>query len=1042
MSATNPAMRRCLPLIGLQFAGLFLLAAVFCAPAASAPRPDDRSTVSVLFLGDDGHHQPASRAQQLIAPLYQMGVDIFYTDEAEDINLEHMRRFDAVVFYANYMEMTPAQEQALLDYVAEGGGFVPLHCASGMFRNSEAYIALVGAAFDRHGVGVVRTERTEPTHPAILGTPEFESWDETYVHKHHNPDRTVLEVRREGDHVEPWTWVRTHGAGRIFYTAWGHDQRTWSQPGFQQLVARGIKWAAGDWALDVAPRSMPYEYVDAVLPSLEYNSNPENERRLRPMQHPVDVETSMSRMVAPPGFEVRLFAAEPDIVKPIYMAWDERGRLWVAETMDYPNQLREEVGQGNDRITILEDTDGDGRADAFKVFAENLSIPTGFAFANGGVVVVQAPYTFFLKDTDGDDRADVRDVLFEGWGTFDTHAGPNNIRMGFDNWIWGVVGYSGFEGTVGGEAHRFPMGFFRFKPDGSRLEFMRMTNNNTWGFGFSEEGIPFASTANNNPSVYMPIPNRYYEAVRGWTPVRLGTIAEDRRVHPVTTRTRQGDWKGNYTAGSGHALYTARDFPEKYWNRIAFVAGPTVRTLGRFAIEPDGSDYKALNKWNMLASDDEWTIPILAEVGPDGALWMIDWYNYIPQHNLGPFREGWEHGQNNAYVTDLRDRERGRIYRIVHQDAEPGEPMDLSGASPQELVAALRHDNMFWRQTAQRLLVDRGEQDVAATLYDLVRDPSVDALGLNPAAVHALWTLHGLGMLAGPDGEAFGVAAEALGHPSAAVRRAAAQVLPPSDASRDALMEHNMLEDEDARVRLAVLLALADTPPSDATGAAVFAMLTAPENAEDAWIPHAATAAGAQHARGFLRAANRAENLTGSVKEAVGHVAFHRMSGILSGEITTMDMAGATAEEAGASRGGVRPNREGVVTVASVGDDMAFDTRFIEATAGELVTIRFVNNATSPAMTHNVVVLEHWEYVNPVGMAALAAAENDYIPPEHEEKIIAWTPTAGPGETVQVTFTMPPPGDYPFICTYGGHYVAMQGVLVSLDPEREQEGDN
>ena len=394
------------------------------------------------------------------------------------------------------------------------------------------------------------------------------------------------------------------------------------------------------------------------------------------------------------------------------------------------------------------------------------------------------------------------------------------------------------------------------------------------------------------------------------------------------------------------------------------------------------------------------------------------------------------------YVTDLRDRERGRIYRIVYKDAAPGEPMDLSGASPQELVAALRHDNMFWRQTAQRLLVDRGERDVATDLYGLVRDTSMDGLGLNPGALHALWTLHGLGMLDGSHDEAFGVAAEALSHPSAAVRRAAAEVLPPTAASRDALMASNVLEDEDARVRLAALLALADTPPSDETGTAVFAMLTAPENARDAWIPHAATAAGAQHARGFLQAANNAEAMTGAVKETAGHVAFHRMSGILSGEIMTMDMGGGAEGEAGASRGGKRPDRDGVITVASVGDDMAFDTRFIEAVAGELVTIRFVNNATSPAMTHNVVVLEHWEYINPVGVAAIAAAEHDYIPPEHKEKIIAYTATAGPGETVEVTFTMPPPGDYPFICTYAAHYVAMQGVLVSLDPENDPEGDN
>lgn len=1014
--------------------GLVILLCLVSTASQGALGQEKRS-VSVMFLGDHGHHEPGERAQQVLPEFRSMGIDVFYTDEVEDVNLENMRRFDAVIFYANYMEMTDRQEQALLDYVEGGGGFVPLHCASGMFRNSEAYIRLVGAAFKSHGVGVVRTERRNADHPAIRGIPEFESWDETYIHQHHNPDRTVLEVREEDGRTEPWTWVRTHGEGRVFYTAWGHDERTWSNPGFQQLVARGVQWAAGDWALEIEPEELPFEYVEASLPSLEYNSTVEHERRLRPMQLPVDVETSMERMVVPPGFEVQFFAGEPDIVNPIYMAWDERGRLWIAETVDYPNELKEDVREGRDRIKILEDTDEDGRADRFTVFADGLSIPTSFAFANGGIVVTQAPHTLFLKDTDGDDRADVREVLFSGWGTFDTHAGPNNIRMGFDNWIWGVVGYSGFEGNVGGERHKFPMGFYRFRPDGSELEFVRSTNNNTWGFGFSEEGIPFASTANNNPSVYMPVANRYYEAVRGWAPERLGSIAEDRSVHPITERTRQGDWKGRYTAGSGHALYTARSFPREYWNRIAFVAAPTVRLLGRFAVEPKGGSYEAFNKWNMLASDDEWTIPIAAEVGPDGAIWMIDWYDYIPQHNLGPFKEGWEHGKNNAYLTDLRDRSHGRIYRIVHENAPAYEPLNLAGASPDELVDALRHRNLFWRQTAQRLIVDRGEDDVLPALYELARDRSSDELDLNPGAVHALWTMHGLGALDGSNPEAVRVAVDALGHPSASVRRTAALVLPSTTDARDVLIDREVLEDADGRVRLAALLALAEMPPSDEAGAAVFSMLTAPDNAEDEWIPHAATAAGAQHANGFIRSAAAADHLTGAVKEAVGHVAFHQMSGILSGEVAA-DVNGRSGGTV--PSGGKRPNREGVVTIGSVGNDLAYDTDLIEAEAGETITIRFVNRATTPAMTHNVVVLEEWEYVNPVGEAAITEAENDYIPPQHEEKIIAHTSTAGPGETVEVTFTMPPPGDYPFICTFPGHYVAMQGTLLSIDPDAQE----
>ena len=150
--------------------------------------------------------------------------------------------------------------------------------------------------------------------------------------------------------------------------------------------------------------------------------------------------------------------------------------------------------------------------------------------------MTQAPDTLFLKDTDGDGKADERKVLFTGFGTRDTHAGPTNLRYGLDNWIYAIVGYSGFNGEVGGERHNFRQGFFRFKPDGSKLEFLRSTNNNSWGVGFSEEGLLFGSTANGCPSVYMPIPNRYYESVRGM--VAVGP-AEHRRLEPLLPDHRE-----------------------------------------------------------------------------------------------------------------------------------------------------------------------------------------------------------------------------------------------------------------------------------------------------------------------------------------------------------------------------------------------------------------------------------------------------------------------------------------------------------------------
>ena len=429
------------------------------------------------------------------------------------------------------------------------------------------------------------------------------------------------------------------------------------------------------------------------------------------MQKPLSPEESQKHLALPVGFEAKLFVAEPQIYKPITMTWDHLGRLYVAETVDYPNEMQPK-GKGRDRISIVEDTDGDGKADKVSLFADTLSIPTSLCYVNGGLIVAQAPDMLFLKDTDGDGTADERKVLFTGFGTYDTHAGPSNLRYGLDNWIYAIIGYAGFIGEVGGERHNFRQGFFRFKPDGSKLEFLRSTNNNSWGVGISEEGLLFGSTANGCPSVYMPIANRYYESVRGMAPSVLQNIADSNRFFPITENVRQVDWHGGFTAGAGSALYTARTYPKHYWNKTAFVAEPTGHLVATFTLHPDGTDFHSHNAWNLVASDDEWTSPILAEVGPDGQVWVIDWYNFIVQHNPTP--KGYKTGKGSAYETPLRDKTHGRIYRIVAKDGKPSDRPKLSKDDPKGLVAALKNDNMFWRLHAQRLLVERGDRSVAA----------------------------------------------------------------------------------------------------------------------------------------------------------------------------------------------------------------------------------------------------------------------------------------------------------------------------------------
>ncbi|MEX2528629.1 MAG: PVC-type heme-binding CxxCH protein [Gemmatimonadota bacterium] len=869
-----------------------------CGGPPDAPPSDDR--ITVLFLGDDGHHRPWERARSALPHLTERGIDLFYTEDPEDLNRENLSRYHVVMMYGNQPHISGERLKDLLDWVEDGGGLVALHSASASFPNSEEFIRLVGGAFRDHGLGTFSTVTLEASHPALRGVPDFESYDETYVHQKHNPDRTVLAVRRHEGGDEPYTWVRNQGSGRVFYSAWGHDLRTWTNPGFLALLEQGTRWVAGDWALDAQPPALAEPDRTALERPLPFYPEGEPWSTTGPpiteAQNPVSPEESPDYMVLPPGFRVELFAAEPQLVNPIDIAWDERGRAWVIETVDYPNNLVES-GAGNDRILILEDTDSDGRADDVSVFAEGLNIPTSLTLVRDGAIVAQAPHMLLLRDTNGDGQADSREILFTGWQTFDTHAGPSNLRYGLDNQIWGAVGYSGFEGSVGGQAFDFAQGFYRFTPDATSLEYLGRTSNNTWGLGMSEEGYVFGSTANREPNVYLAVPRRFYESVEGWETSILPSAGDRAEIFPLRDDIRQVDQHGRYTAGAGHELYTARDFPREYWNRVAFVAEPTGHLLGQFVLEPDGSNFLLRNRWNLLASRDGWTAPIQSRVGPDGALWVLDWYNLVIQHNPTPSEDGFERGPGNAYETPNRDRNHGRIYRIVYEgpdsDPRPASSLDLADAPVQELVDALSHDNLFWRTTAQRLLVEGGHTEARDALVAMAARQELDDTGQAPGSLHALWTLDGLG-LTSSDTAARDAVVAALNHPAAAVRRGAVMILPRDGSLASTLVDagiipgrHPLPTDEyhymvpphlrmDAhpQVRLAAVLALAESPPSETAGRAAADLLLVPANALDRWIPDALIAAGARHHAFFLPAveAARGQIQDEEVQEAVARV--------------------------------------------------------------------------------------------------------------------------------------------------------------------------
>ncbi|QHT67857.1 dehydrogenase [Rhodocytophaga rosea] len=791
----------------------------------------------ILFLGDNGHHRPIERIPSLMAALGNKGINFTYTDKLEDLNAATLAKYDGLLVYANWDSIPAAPEKALLDYVNSGKALIAVHCASYCFRNSSEYVKMVGGQFWRHKMDTIQATITQANHPVMAGVKPIATLDETYLHSQLQADNNVLMERqieaeqasdKPGQKTEPYTWTRSYGNGRVFYTAYGHDEHTWENAGFHQLMENGILWAVGDQVKklrdDLNPQ--PFTYKEAKLPNYEQRSGPQLQ------QNALTPEESMKHIQVPVDFNLELFAKEPDVMHPIAMTWDERGRLFVLITKDYPNE-RKETG-GSDYILLCEDTNKDGKADKFTKYADGLSIPTGLVAYNGGLIVSQAPHMLYLKDTNGDDKADEKKILFTGFGTFDTHAGPSNLHYGFDNWIWGCVGYSGFKGVSKGDSVKFGQAFFRFKPDGSEIEHITTTSNNTWGFAFNETGDVFGSTANNSHGWYMAIPHRYFNSAPGVDNGSRGTDTH-KDMKPITSKVRQVDVFGGFTAAAGHNFYTARSFPKKYWNSVAFVAEPTGHVLHQNRMVKTGTDYEDKEDFNLMAGADEWFSPVFAEVGPDGAVWVADWYSFIIQHNPTP--KGFENGLGNAYDTDLRDYTHGRIYRVSYKEAPAYTPIALSKDRPQELVAALKNNNMFWRQQAQRLLVERGQKDVVPQLIALVKDQSLDEVGINPGAIHALWTLHGLGALDGSDATALQAAQAALTHACYGVRKTAVQVLPRTEATTSALLQANTLSDKEPLVVLNTLLAFSELPLSPDAEKTILARMEQAKEVEDRWLP-------------------------------------------------------------------------------------------------------------------------------------------------------------------------------------------------------------
>ncbi len=747
-----------------------------------------------------------------------------------------LEKTDVLIIHApDGMKIVGEDREACEKFLARGGGIVVIH-AGVVSGDQHAWVKkTIGGAWrwaspelpreraTKYLEGEVGLAWLDTEHPISRGFSNFDWKDEIYYDMDLAPDIGVLASSFHNVHIiapQIWTYEKTLEGGAAPYRAFvslpGHEYASFNTPQYRALLLRGIAWAGKRANVDEFCK--PEE-----LASLRY-----------PPGGPRPALEAMKTFELHPEFNISLAADENVAEKIMSLDWDPKGRLWVVETPEYPGgrdiaesdakispwRARDpekfpaggkEPRKPKDRVSILEDTNSDGVMDKKTVFADGLELPTSLVFYKDGVIVTQAPDIFWIRDTDGDGKSDKREVLFTGWGTRDTHAVISNLRWGPDGWIYGSVGYSAGDVTSGDGSKRFgniTAGLYRFRPDGSALEQFAAGSCNTWGCEVAPDGEIFFSTATcGEPILHVVLPEKIVSRA-GVPGVRaVKPIIEENKVFPARQENRQPylqiDWVGAWTAASGSAIYDGGAWPGKWqgpsWS--FFLHEPTVWLMHHEFLDAAGVSYQGRRESDrqqkhFLTSTDYWFKPIHSRVGPDGSLYLVDFYNQIGVHNdtRGP-----PHGARNAATRPDRDHHFTRLYRIQHKQAQPLPAFDLDSKNAAKLIEMLDHPNGWVRTTANRLLSEGAGRSVP----DALRTKSRQARTVY-GRMQALWVLHNLDLL---DPEMLVAAAR---DSDAVIRKNAMRIAaerdnsgnePPSDLVRA------MLSDSDQRVRINALIA-------------------------------------------------------------------------------------------------------------------------------------------------------------------------------------------------------------------------------------------